>query len=126
MPPNCYEGVMPRDDVRTCKTEDLRRLSAVGMVAAAACLFILNPVFAKLAFANGLDPVRSLVRRFGLPCVLLAPFWLRPRTSTPMASLRRHERVGDGFGLPRDGWADSMGTDAPSGGMTMEAETEMS
>jgi drug/metabolite transporter (DMT)-like permease len=89
---------MHEDDVPTRSTDDLRRLSAFGMVAVAACLFGLNPVFAKLAFANGLDPVGALVWRFGLPCVLLAPFWLRPRMSAPMASLRRPVLIGLGAG----------------------------
>ena len=71
---------------------------ALALVIAAACLFGLNPIFAKLAFEDGLDPIGALVWRFGLPCLLLAPFWLRPRPAVPGTPLRRPILIALGAG----------------------------
>ncbi|MEO0938915.1 MAG: DMT family transporter [Pseudomonadota bacterium] len=72
---------------------------ALALVMAAACLFGLNPIFAKLAFEGGLDPIGALVWRFGLPCLLLAPFWLKPRPTVPQTPMRRPIVIALGAGV---------------------------
>lgn len=80
----------------------------MAVVLGSAVLFGLNPLFARLAFAAGLDSVTALIYRFLVPAIIITLFIFR--RPVELAASLRALAIGLGMGLGMIGYFTALET----------------